>query len=269
MKMNATNISENPKIIGLLYGTQSGRKIIIKTTFEALFTIENGVIVIDKKYIESRKELYSQIFKDHDIVGWYRTGDQITQEDIQIHQEISSFCENPLFLICDTIPKQKQKQLPVLILEQNVITDNGNNMWSYFDYSIQTEDSERISVEYLNSNETFSSSASSSISQFTSLSNAVTILNDNIQIIISYLNDVKNGKIKKDYNILRKISSLCNSLPKTHESSSDYVNNLNEVLLVVYLTSITKRTNILNEVVEKYNTSFERKGRRTGMGDFY
>lgn len=37
---------------------------------------------------------------------------------------------------------------------------------------------------------------------------------------------------------------------------------MNESLLIMYLASLTKGTYLLNELIEKYNVTYERRGRR-------
>jgi COP9 signalosome complex subunit 6 len=92
------------------------------------------------------------------------------------------------------------------------------------------------------------------------------MLNDRVELIIKYLQLVNEGKIEKDYEMLRKISSLCHRLPTVDSDQfrKDYTKEMNEVLLITYMATITKGTNVLNDVIEKYNVCYER--RRGGGG---
>jgi len=80
------------------------------------------------------------------------------------------------------------------------------------------------------------------------------------------LEAVKQGKISSDQGVLRQVSSLCHLLPAidTEAFREDFVKEYNDVLLVTYLASITKGTSTINELVDKFNVTYERHGRRRG-----
>ena len=96
------------------------------------------------------------------------------------------------------------------------------------------------------------------------------MLNDRVELIIKYLELVKEGKIEKDFDTLRKISSVCHRLPTVDSDQfrKDYTKEMNEVLLITYMATMTKGTNVLNDVIEKYNVCYERRrgGGGGGMG---
>jgi COP9 signalosome complex subunit 6 len=102
------------------------------------------------------------------------------------------------------------------------------------------------------------------VPHYGSLNNAVTMLQDRVAILIKYLEEVQKGNIPKDYDMIRKISSLCNRLPAVDSPKfrKEYTNELNEVLLITYMSTITKGTNVLSELIEKYNVAYDRRGRK-------
>ena len=80
---------------------------------------------------------------------------------------------------------------------------------------------------------------------------------------------MESGKLVPEFMILvlqallRQVQSLCNRLHvcKTEESADVLLQEYNDVLLVTYLSSLTKTCNVANEVVEKFNTAFEKHHR--------
>jgi len=48
---------------------------------------------------------------------------------------------------------------------------------------------------------------------------------------------------------------------KTEKSAEVLLQDYNDVLLVTYLSSLTKACNVSNEVSEKFNTAFEKHNR--------
>lgn len=76
------------------------------------------------------------------------------------------FNETPLFLLCDVVPKDKQKDIPLYIFESSTFTEDEKMQWLRLDYNIETEESERITVDQVNNLELSSSTASSTCKFF-------------------------------------------------------------------------------------------------------
>jgi COP9 signalosome complex subunit 6 len=47
---------ENPRVIGALLGIQTGRQIEIFNSFELVFNVVDGAIVIDQTYLHKKQE---------------------------------------------------------------------------------------------------------------------------------------------------------------------------------------------------------------------
>ena len=43
-----------------------------------------------------------QVFEDLDFYGWYSTGNDVSEDDVKIHNQISSMVENPILLKLNT-----------------------------------------------------------------------------------------------------------------------------------------------------------------------
>ena len=83
-----------------------------------------------------------------------------------------------------------------------------------------------------------------------------------------------------DHVLCRKVASLCQSLPaidgKTFSDEhmnvtplnsvvAHFIKEYNDTLLLTYLSSLTKATNIANELVDKFNVTFDSARSRRGM----
>lgn len=273
-----------PRVIGALYGTQEGRRIEIRTSFEFVYEVDasTGNIVIDVEYVQRKTEQYAQVFKNYEILGWYSTGDSIRSvQDSLLHQQVMAFNDSPLFLLCGTNYKNA-KDIPLYIYESKLATSHAEASttsggatssaaplftWAELTYKIETEESERISVDFVNRMEKASSDVSALVPHFATLSNAVDMLNDRIQILIQYLENVKCGKAPVNHKLMRQINSLIHRLPAVDSPKfiNEYINELNETLMITYMATMTKGANQLNDVVDKFNTTYEKRGRR-GIG---
>ena len=79
---------------------------------------------------------------------------------------------------------------------------------------------------------------------------AVKMLHERILILLKYVTDVLAGEAKGDHSILRSLAGLIASLPASENKNfrQEFDTEYEDVQLTAYLSSLTKSTNILNDV---------------------
>lgn len=169
------------------------------------------------------------MFPSYEILGWYSTGEDLQDGDEQIHEQMLQFNDSPLYLICSTQFSTDVKDLPLHVFESTVQVqaDGGNQItWARVNFNIETDESERISIDHVNRLDTGSTDQSAVVPHLASLYNAVTMLNDRVKAVVKYLEGVKQGQIEVDYKLLRHINSLSNRLPAidSPKFTNDYIN---------------------------------------------
>ena len=218
-----------------------------------------------------------KVFASLDPVGWYSNTietvpvGEVLPGDIDVHRDIAAVIENPLYLLLDTSPGAGLRDLPVQLLESEVhmIDDAPTLTFAKSSYHLETEEAERISVDQVSHLlPAGSSSASSSMSShLSSVDSAIQMLQKRVGCILQLLEAMERGEVKKDHRLLRKVSSLAQRLPATDTSEfkEDFVQHYNDTLLVTYLATMTKGTNSINDLIDKYNVAFERRSNRRGL----
>jgi len=270
----STKVESNkpqPRVIGALLGIQNGRNVEITNSFELIYDTLDGAIVIDQSFLKSRQEQFKKVFPTYDFLGWYSTGTQVQHSDIDVHKQFLEINESPIYLLLDSVAAYSAttKDLPITIFESelHVIEDKPTTLFVKVPYRIQTGEAERIGVDHV---ARVTPSGGSDESQLTShllgLHNAVKMLNIRLKVLYQFLEATKKSSVPFDHHILRQIYGLCNLLPAidTDAFNEDFIKEYNDVLLVSYLAGITRGTSTVNELVEKFNTVFERQGRRRG-----
>jgi len=267
----ATNAALAPRVIGALLGVQNGRNIEISNSFELVYHTLEGNIVIDTEYLKSKQEQFKKVFPTNDFLGWYSTTNGVAVADIAIHKQFLEINESPIYLVLDAVAAflQTTRDLPITIFESelHVVQDQPTMLFVKVPYRIQTGEAERIGVDHV---ARVTPAGGAEGSQLTShligLHNAVKMLNARVKTLHAFCAATQDGKITPDHGILRQIASLCNVLPAmdTGVFSEDFVKEYNDVLLVTYLAGITKGTSAINDLVEKYNITYERHTRRRG-----
>jgi len=273
VRTKVQNNVENPRVIGALVGIQTGRNVEIFNSFELVFDIVDKQVVIDPVYLSKKQEQFKKVFAMYDFLGWYSTAEAVVPADIDVHRSstITEFNESPLYLILDTVAcgRKTTKELPISIYESelHMIEDKATNLFVKVPYKIETGEAERIAVDHVariipsggGQNETSLLS-----SHLTGVHNAIQMLSVRIKILLQFLEATKSGKAPRDHGLLRKVASLCHQLPAmdTESFKDDFLNEYNDALLITYLASITKGTSGTNELIDKFNATFEKHTRR-------
>jgi len=257
----------NPRIIGTLFGVQNGRDVEIFNSFELIYNEVEGKIVIATEYLTKKQEQFKQVFPNYDLLGWYSTGSKCTASDIHIHNQIMEFNESPIFLLLDPVATQGTRELPIFLFESQIkmIDDKPTMKFAKVNCKIDTGEAERISVDHVaHITPSGTKEGSQLTAQLSGTQNAIKMLNLRIKIIRAFLEATAKGEIPRDHAMLRQVSGIVNLLPAidTPNFKQEFLSEYNDVLLVAYLSTMTKGASIINELVDRYNTAYERHHRR-------
>eukprot|EP01118_Nematostelium_gracile_P003167 TRINITY_DN135_c0_g1_i1.p1 TRINITY_DN135_c0_g1~~TRINITY_DN135_c0_g1_i1.p1 ORF type:complete len:311 (-),score=85.11 TRINITY_DN135_c0_g1_i1:84-1016(-) len=260
----------NPRVLGALLGIQNGRNLEIFNSFELPFEEKSNGIIIKSDYLLQKSEQFKKVFKDYEFMGWYSTGASIVPADMEIHKQILEFNENPLYLQLNTQITTAMRELPIHIYESELrmVDDAPTHLFVKAAYKIETGEAERISVDHIaRISPSGGGTGSSLTSHMTAIHNAITMLNSRIRILQNYLEASRQGKVPKDHGLLRKVASLVNQLPAidTKEFQQQFINEYNDALLITYLSAMTKGANGINEMIDKYNVTYDKSSRRRGF----
>jgi COP9 signalosome complex subunit 6 len=255
-RVKSQNNNTSVQVYGALIGVQNGRGIEIFNSFE--IPVANKLL--DHTYFLMKQDQYKQVFPKFEFLGWYSTLSSLepTPAEIELHPQFYPYNDTPLFLSLNPNTKTSTiaVDLPIHIYEQ-AVDAKSQLLFTKSSYKIETGEAERISIEHVahstNSNETDNPNASLT-SHLVGQKNAIKMLNTRIKLLYKYILDVKNGTVERDDQVLRAISSLCNRLPavKSEEFDEQFLKDYNDVLLISYLASITKGSDALNELLEKF-----------------
>ncbi|KAJ3098425.1 COP9 signalosome complex subunit 6 [Phlyctochytrium planicorne] len=243
-------------LFGAVIGTQNGRDIEIFNSYELPFTTSGNDVTIDKNYFLSKQEQFRQVFPKYDMLGWYTVGVKPTKSDVHVHQQFLDINESPLFLQLNPLIVAASKDLPIHMYESVIDIVAGQPQMKFVEssFTIETGEAERIAVDHVAHLTNAENAAESTlINHLGTQRNAIKMLQTRIKVLSEYISDVEKGVLPRDHTILREISSLRDRLPTMTGSDfqREFQIDFNDVLLTTYLTSITKGTNQLNDLIEK------------------
>jgi len=133
-----SNLPENVPVLGLLMGYQDGLDISILDAEEIEYSFESASSSSSpstfgggndderrqhKASIQTKIHLHREVFPSHEVVGWYRVGDDVTPEDLHIHTTfMKEYNESPLFVLMHPNPdasmgEKSNKEFPISVYE--------------------------------------------------------------------------------------------------------------------------------------------------------
>jgi len=262
------------RVFGVLLGEQSGRRVEIANSFEIKVSVNAaGVYEPVKAYLGTRLEQYKKTFPNYELIGWYSTASEVQLGDLAFHEHMCEMNESLLYLVLDPVQAlvPGNRELPILLHESeiHVVDEKPTMCFAKVGYKIDSIESERIAVDHvahiLPSGDSNSGSAVTQHlgTQYT----AISVLSERVDIIQKYLQAVSSGQIQGDHDLLRQIKSLCSQLPAldTSKFNQEYLCDCNNTLLVTHMATITKGTGMINDIIDKYNTAYDKHSRRRGI----
>ncbi|TKY49877.1 COP9 signalosome complex subunit 6a [Spatholobus suberectus] len=261
-----------PRVYGCVIGVQKGRTVEIFNSFELLY--DPSTHSLDRSFLEKKQELYKKVFPHFYILGWYSTGSDAEESDMHIHKALMDINESPVYVLLNPSINHSQKDLPVSIYESELHVIDGIPQLIFVrsSYTIETVEAERISVDHVAHLKPSDggSAATQLAAHLTGIHSAIKMLHSRIKVLHHYLLAMQKGDVPFENSLLRQVSSLLRRLPaiESGKFQDDFLMEYNDTLLISYLAVLTNCSSAMNELVDKFNTAYDRHSRRGGRTAF-
>ncbi|KAJ9173908.1 hypothetical protein P3X46_016997 [Hevea brasiliensis] len=261
-----------PRVYGCVIGVQRGRTVEIFNSFELLY--DPIAHSLDRAFLEKKQELYKKVFPHFYILGWYSTGSDAEESDMHIHKGLMDINESPVYVLLNPSINPAQKDPPVNIYESELHVIDGIPQLIFVSssYTIETVEAERISVDHVAHLKPSDggSAATQLAAHLTGMHSAIKMLNNRVRVLHHYLVAMQKGEFACENSLLRQVSSLLRRLPaiESEKFQDDFLMEYNDTLLITYLAMFTNCSSTMNELVDKFNTAYDRHSRRGGRTAF-
>ncbi|KAL4715274.1 hypothetical protein ACJJTC_007856 [Scirpophaga incertulas] len=251
-------------VIGALIGKQKGRNIEVMNSFELVFSVIEGDIIVDRDYYGLKEEQFKQVFSDMDFLGWYTTGDTPTEKDIAVHRQICDINECPVMLMLNPAGRNGD-QLPVVLYESviDVVNGHATMLLAPLTYTLAAEEAERIGVDHVARVSSGEAALNSLVAEhLTAQRSAIKMLVSRVRAVLATVRAVRDGTLPPRPALLREARALANRLPllTSQQFRTHFYNQCNDVALMTYLGTITKGCNAINQLVNRFNVLYDRQG---------
>eukprot|EP01116_Phalansterium_solitarium_P009095 TRINITY_DN23115_c0_g1_i1.p1 TRINITY_DN23115_c0_g1~~TRINITY_DN23115_c0_g1_i1.p1 ORF type:complete len:286 (+),score=83.91 TRINITY_DN23115_c0_g1_i1:37-894(+) len=233
------------RVIGTLVGYDHDGVIEVRNSFPVLHT-EDDQVGVDMAFHKTMLGLHRKVAPKEVVVGWYSSGPVINEASVMIQdfygREMNG---NPIHMTVDTT--LANDTMAIKAWSHTSITLNDKTLGSHFlpvPLEIQTNDQEKIGLDAikLRKGGVVGSGVHSLVGELESLQSSVRKLVELIDTVADYVKKVVDGTIPGDNNVGRLLCASLAVLPKLDAGSLERIvqNNVQDLLLLVYLSNLTK-----------------------------
>lgn len=242
-------------VIGALMGSKApDGSMEVRNCIPVPHTEGDEHLSIDVEFQRVMKELYQKVDTKNFIVGWYSTS--YTENSQSLHEFYAKNIPNPIHMLVD--PNLKGGSLNVKTLVSQTMQLGGRPIGPLFrevPFEWKILDAGKIALAMMmqqragKDQEEEEDDEMQSVKPWEVLQVTMSRLHSNLGKAHTYVTKILNGEVKEDKNIGRALSSVMSQLPTVSPQTFDKVFNesLQDMLMVIYLSKLTKSQLSLNE----------------------
>jgi len=237
------------RVIGTLLGVVEADGVEITNCFTVPH-MEGDDVSVDMDFAHTMYELHRQVNRNEVVVGWYSTGADVSEHSLLIHEFYSREHKNPVHLTIDTTLKGDRLGIKAYVsVPMGVPGKLLGTIFTPVNVKITCYESERVGLDFISQAKHDKNRSVSMASDLTQVKTACQSLEQNLEQVLKYVDAVVEGEIAPDPHIGRHLLALTSTIPHTDpEAFQKMLNdNMKDLLMVVYLSNLTKTQLALNE----------------------
>jgi translation initiation factor 3 subunit F len=235
-------------------------EVEIRNCFPVPHTETEEQVAVDMDFHKLSFELHRKVYPKEIIVGWYATGSTITEHSMLIHdfygQEINQQGTKlqPIHLCVDTT--LSGSSLSVKPFVSSILEIDGKTVGTQFQpvpLEMKAFEAEKISLDLLHRGQSRPDGVTRLVSDLDNLELSIRKLYRLLENVSEYVDNVLAGRTEPDTKVGRFLMDGITSVPQINMGDFDKMFNgaLKDLLMVVYLSNLTKTQLSLSEKIEK------------------
>ncbi|KAJ7557145.1 hypothetical protein O6H91_05G113400 [Diphasiastrum complanatum] len=242
---------QQERVIGTLLGSVSTDGTVeIRNSYTVPHNESSDQVAVDIDYHRSMFELHQRVNPKEVVVGWYSTSSGVSGSDALIQDFYAREVTNPVHLTVDTTFSDETASIKAYV---STILSLGERQLAAQFHEIQLDlrllEAERIGFDLLKK-----TMVEKLPNDLEGLEQSIGRLQNMIEVVFRYVDDVVEGRIPPDNSIGRYLAETISMVPKIAPEAFDRLFNdsIQDLLLVLYLANLT-RTQLA--LAEKLNTA--------------
>jgi len=251
---NRTAKDTKKRVVGMLLGTTARGVIDVTNSFAVPFEEDErdlDIFFLDHSYLETMLAMFTKVNVSEKLVGWYTTGPKIRPGDLQIDSLVRRYTSNPIMCIIDVKPKDLG--IPTEAYYSIEEIREGQQLQRTFKHvvsEIGANESEEVGVEHL-LRDVKDTTISTLADQITQKLSGLKGLNQRLQEVDSYLQNVLSGRLPVNHQIIYGLQDIFNLLPNVNVEHlvKAFAVKTNDMMLAIYLSSIIRSILALHNLI--------------------
>ncbi|XP_070551316.1 eukaryotic translation initiation factor 3 subunit F-like [Ptychodera flava] len=240
------------RVIGTLLGTNIHGVVEVTNCFSVPHNESEDEVAVDMEFARNMYELHKRVNPNETIVGWYATGNDITEHSVLIHEYYNRECSNPVHMTVDTT--LRDGKISIKGWQSQTMGVPGKTQGVIFtpvSVEVAFYEPEKVAVDMLIEGLVAGRRNVDVVSDIEHVSKSATKLQEMLGIVIAYVDGVLSSQVTPDNTIGRHLLDLVNTVPQleAHEFEEMLNNNMKDLLMVVYLSNLVSTQLQLNEKV--------------------
>lgn len=237
------------RVVGTLLGSNIQGNIEVTDSFVVPHR-DGDEVALDVEFAKISMNNYRKVNPTVSIVGWFSTGYDIPNTSCLIHEYYARETVSPIHLTIDaTLKNNKPEVKAYYSTELGVPDKKQGTIFVPIPIEVISYDAERLAIDLLQDGRT---TAKRIVKPGMDLVNVKLALDDIYLMLVSvndYVDKVISGKISMDSNVGRSLMKIVDAIPLLDAQTFDTLmtNQMNDLLMVSYLSGLVKAQLTLNE----------------------
>ncbi|XP_011501637.1 PREDICTED: eukaryotic translation initiation factor 3 subunit F [Ceratosolen solmsi marchali] len=248
--------AEAHRVIGTMLGTVEKGVVEVTNCFCVPHKEYEDQVDAELNYAMDLYELNRRVNAQENIVGWWATGNEVTNHSFVIHEYYARECNNPIHLTVDTTLQETTRMGIRAYVCVRLGVPNGKTgcMFTPAKVQIQCYNPEIVGLQLCaktihHVKGTKPDAVVEPMMDLAQIAEASSKLATMLESVLQYVDDVLSGKTPPDNQVGRALLDMVNSVPKMTSDQFDsmFSSNVKDLLMVVALSQLIKTQLQLNE----------------------
>ncbi|XP_055385993.1 eukaryotic translation initiation factor 3 subunit F-1 [Condylostylus longicornis] len=254
--------ADSHRVIGTLLGSVDKGIVEVTNCFCVPHKEHDDQVEAELSYALDLYDLNKKVNANESIVGWWATGNEVTNHSSVIHEYYARECNNPIHLTVDTSLQGARMGLKAYVcVSLGVPCGKIGCMFTPINVEVTCYEPEIVGLQLcqktLGVAHPMRPKTVSPMLDLSQIAEATDKLQSLLDQILTYVDDVVNDKQQPDNAVGRAILDLIHSVPNmSHEQFTQMFNsNIKDLLMVVTLSQLIKTQLQLNEKLTFLSTN--------------
>lgn len=241
---------ENHRVIGTLVGSVDKQCVEVTNCFCIPHKEYEERVEADIVYAQDMFELNKKVAPHEQLVGWFATGSEITSHSALIHDYYARETRDPIHLTLDTTLVQGKVAMKAYVfVPLGVPGATSGSMFTPVQVEMVASEPEIAGLDLLHKIKFSKVRSVEPLPELSKVSEAAEKMQVMLDALLQYVEAVLDGKQEPDTSVGRALNDMVQSVPKMDPDQFEMMlnSNMRDLLMVVYLSQMTKTQLQLNE----------------------